>query len=272
MAEFDIQNFHFIHEGNRGQSAAPLILIHDGGGTAFNYHLLGDLGRDVYAISNPHFDDGQAWKNGFPEMAACYGDMIRRNVGKGRMILGGWSLGGMTALELAWQLKNEPDYDVLGIVMLDSPFPGFYKTPPDGIRAEDLDIFPASVKPAIQAKVKQCLINAREMIVSWTLPDWTNKPGRDDVGATVGRDASDKLHAVFLHAKQSFPTPTAGQVAEVDVARQDETLGWIAYPFLEFISVRQVEGHHFNVFAPHFLERLTQTIRESCLDIEKSFV
>ncbi|EGS17514.1 uncharacterized protein CTHT_0068440 [Thermochaetoides thermophila DSM 1495] len=57
---------------NRSAPPAPLVLVHDGGGTTFCYHFLGYLGRPVYGIDNPHYDSGKAWEGGIPEMAREY--------------------------------------------------------------------------------------------------------------------------------------------------------------------------------------------------------
>jgi thioesterase domain-containing protein len=79
------------HKG-QGSTAVPLVLIHDGGGTIYSYLNLGQLHRDVYAIFNPHFDDGSPWMGGIPEMAQEYAKMIRAKIGRGPIILGGESI------------------------------------------------------------------------------------------------------------------------------------------------------------------------------------
>ena len=72
------------------QGAAPLILIHDGGGTTFSYHCLKSLHRTVYAIHNPRFYSGRVWAGGITAMAKVYVEMIRSVVPSGgSLILGG---------------------------------------------------------------------------------------------------------------------------------------------------------------------------------------
>ena len=72
------------------QGAAPLILIHDGGGTTFSYHCLKPLHRNVYAIHNPRFYSGRIWAGGITAMAEVYLEMIRSVVPLGgSLILGG---------------------------------------------------------------------------------------------------------------------------------------------------------------------------------------
>jgi len=69
--------------------SAPLILIHDGGGTVFNYFFLGNLGRHVYGIFNPRFETGEQWHNGIPEIAGHYLQTISACFGGRDVILGG---------------------------------------------------------------------------------------------------------------------------------------------------------------------------------------
>ncbi|KAF2721126.1 alpha/beta-hydrolase, partial [Polychaeton citri CBS 116435] len=239
---------------------APLVLIHDGGGTAFNYHLLGPLERNVFAISNPHFDSGEPWSGGLPEMAVCYAKMIEMEVANGPVIIGGWSLGGMIALELAWQLQKKHSREVLGIIMLDTPYPKLYDPISTVTRTEDLDIFSPTTKPTTRTKVRVCMSNARDMIVSWDLPKWVASDGI----------RSKRLPAVFLHAKSyvSAHLSIPGVVAEVDQHRKDPKLGWARYRHLNFIQVRSIEGNHFSIFAPDLVGELTTHLEDSCTNIE----
>lgn len=66
-----------------------LILIHDGGGTTFSYHMLGKLDRDVWAIHNPKFWDAAIWADGIDEMATHYIEMMVEAGIRGRILLGG---------------------------------------------------------------------------------------------------------------------------------------------------------------------------------------
>lgn len=67
----------------------PLVLIHDGGGTTFSYHLIGSLDRDVYAIHNPHFHTAEPWAGGMDEMARHYIQLLKNARISGNIYLGG---------------------------------------------------------------------------------------------------------------------------------------------------------------------------------------
>jgi hypothetical protein len=65
----DAEPLMLVQEAPAGQeSAAPLVLIHDGGGTTVSYFYLELLDRAVYAIQNPRFYSGKPWEGGLPEM------------------------------------------------------------------------------------------------------------------------------------------------------------------------------------------------------------
>jgi thioesterase domain-containing protein len=70
-------------------SATPLFLLHDGGGTIFNYFMLGNLGRDVYGIHDTKFDTEEGWKGGLTEMASLYVSLIKSVRVTGPILLGG---------------------------------------------------------------------------------------------------------------------------------------------------------------------------------------
>ena len=69
--------------------AVPLVLIHDGGGTIFQYYMLGPLNRTTFAIASPYFDSGIRPTGGVPELAKEYASAIRNEIGRGSVILGG---------------------------------------------------------------------------------------------------------------------------------------------------------------------------------------
>lgn len=68
--------------------ATPLVLIHDGGGTIFNYYFLSDLDRPVFGIANPHFDTKEPWPS-LDAMAGLYAGWIKDEIKAGPVILGG---------------------------------------------------------------------------------------------------------------------------------------------------------------------------------------
>ena len=77
----------------KNEGAVPLLLIHDGGGTVVSYRVLGPLDCDIYAISDPRFEDGRPWEGGMREMAATYLKLIKEKFRGKEILLGGMSTG-----------------------------------------------------------------------------------------------------------------------------------------------------------------------------------
>lgn len=76
---------------NRRASSIPVVLIHDGGGTAFGYYILGELhpARELWAIRNPDYNRSKPYSMTMEEMARNYIRMIESSGIRGPIYLGG---------------------------------------------------------------------------------------------------------------------------------------------------------------------------------------
>lgn len=159
--------------------ATPLFLIHDGGGTVVSYHSIGQLQRPVYGISNPNFESGDPWEGGIPEMAAVYASLIRKTVAargfpakrrfgqRVKILLGGWSLGGVLSLEVAHLLHGDDKLQVVGIVMVDSLYPEHPKSNKTVITKMP-EPGPGATMP--QRRSHRCMGLASEMLGRYSAP------------------------------------------------------------------------------------------------------
>jgi len=86
MAFFETNPTQLQHASG---DTVPIFLIHDGGGTIFQYFLLGDLSRDVYGIYDPKFECESGWEGGMIEMAQEYLKLIKATRRAGPIFLGG---------------------------------------------------------------------------------------------------------------------------------------------------------------------------------------
>ncbi|KAK1146237.1 putative PKS/NRPS-like protein biosynthetic cluster [Aspergillus melleus] len=126
-------------QGSPDSPLAPLILVHAISGLALPYFALGPLsypnedqnlheGRPVYGISAPIYEHGLpfAAPGSLFEVAALYVSIVRREIQpKGPYLLGGWSMGGMIAVEMAAILTAEGE-TVQHVLMIDSLNPAHY--------------------------------------------------------------------------------------------------------------------------------------------------
>ncbi|KAL8404294.1 hypothetical protein RB594_009232 [Gaeumannomyces avenae] len=274
----------------------PLVLVHDGGGTTFSYHCMHPaLGRPIWAVANPRFHTGEPWAGGLPEMARHYVTLLRNAVGRGPIILGGWSLGGLLSLEMARLLAGDRWLRVVGIVMIDSVCPLALRAAPAGQQQQadgggDGDGFKAAASPAqiavatehafssmtkpdTKEKVRRCFAESSAIVNTWTLPRWSDdETSRPEVpsGATTAADAGSPLlppPAILLRAQESVPVEEE-KVARVDVARDDHRLGWDEYRPGLFRHVVDIPGHHYNIFAEANVGAVRAALIDACESLE----
>ncbi|CAK7223217.1 hypothetical protein SBRCBS47491_005133 [Sporothrix bragantina] len=236
------------------QNAIPLVLIHDGGGTIFSYHLLGDLDRKVWAIANPRFRSETHWTGGLREMATAYAAFVAEAVPSGPVILGGWSLGGLLALETAHVLSQiRPSIHVAGLVMVDSVCP----VPPEAgwggaeTRLAERDIeWPATTAAATKICVERCFREAHRMVREWTPP------------------VSRPPLAVLIRCREPVLVPHDG-LLYIDLYRDDQRLGWDNHRKDMFCQILEAPGHHYNIFALEHVDTVTAIIKTACEAIEQ---
>ncbi|RKU41920.1 hypothetical protein DL546_001491 [Coniochaeta pulveracea] len=230
----------------------PLVLLHDGGGTTFSYHLLGPLGgRAVYGIHNPHFYHAeQVWTDGLPEMAWHYAQLVKKTIPKGDVILGGWSLGGCTSLEVAKVLARDDKLRVVGIIMIDSVYPRVHG---EGVPkvAERMMNWSASTRQETKDAVLRCFDEAYRMVREWKLPVWDEAQARREEVTADGK-----------------PVTVVGlQPPPVWLLRARETVP-VRYREDLIVEVIDIPGHHFNIFDDAHLDSMSAILRRVCQEVD----
>jgi amino acid adenylation domain-containing protein len=93
-----------------GGSKPPLFLVHPAGGHVFPYvHLAQLLGPDqpCYGLQARGLEEGQDPHTRIEDMAAWYIQALQTVQSTGPYLLGGWSMGGVVAFEMAQQLHAQ---------------------------------------------------------------------------------------------------------------------------------------------------------------------
>ncbi|KAF5519952.1 Nonribosomal peptide synthetase imqB [Colletotrichum aenigma] len=300
----------------RGRAATPLFLLHDGGGTTFAYHCLSPLDRAVFGIANPRFTSGTEWPGGVPEMARAYLRMIRNTVAgaeyppmapctltkdgrrRWKILLGGWSLGGLLSLEIARLLvtgKNEGGVDegagdggdeveIVGLVMIDSVCPVW----PVGSEVKIGTWIETEVPEHKNLKLaRRAMKLAGGMVKVWKMPrcgaafrngvDYeVSEEGKDVEKSFYGSRAEKETaevvwdrppRGVLVRASDCVPMPGEG-ISPVDVYRGDAKLGWDGYcpGYVEKTFV--TKGNHFDMFAWGYVDEITERVAEACRYLE----
>lgn len=250
-------------------ATTPAFLIHDGGGTVFSYHCLHPLQRCIYGIQNPHFETGDVFAGGLPEMGLLYASFIRTEVsrpdfpaqknpdGSVNIIIGGWSLGGMLSLQIFDELELDPNIRIIGILMIDSVYP-FRSDGP--FELDDSDPFhtlgmqpildPHDGRRKNQLLSQQAMAEARRMLRFWKIPEGFSR---------------SRPRTILLRATECVPS-NSGKLSMLDTYRQERTLGWDMHDADMFDDVINVQGHHFDLFHD---KRITGTSRAVKLALDK---
>ncbi|WDQ18962.1 SDR family NAD(P)-dependent oxidoreductase [Rhodopirellula sp. P2] len=103
----------------------PLFMVHPPGGIVVCYReLAAELPDDqpMYAIRSRGLHGKEALPETMRAMAAEYADAIRSVRAEGPYVIGGWSVGGVIAMEVAQQLIASGQ-EVEGLILLDSSIP-----------------------------------------------------------------------------------------------------------------------------------------------------
>lgn len=227
-----------------------LVLIHDGGGTTINYYLLDDLDRHVWGISNESLVDDDAWPGGINQMARTYTDLIQSELPRGPLIFGGWSVGGLVALEMAKVFAGNAEFPVLGVIMLDTFYPSATDISQDTAAIEWGE---ATTEESKQTTLKS-ITNCSRFAQQW---------GQD---SSKGLDMSTKLPPVILLCASESHGVSASE--DKAPSRESRMLGWENYQQDFFSHVLKVPGNHYNLFAGQNVDGLTEGLSQACKILE----
>ena len=109
----------------------PLILVHPIGGGILCYNALArcfDGTRNVLGLEADGLEGEAAPETDLVRMASRYVDALRLERPRGPYLLGGWSMGGIVAFEMARQLAAV-GAEVPLVFLIDSPVPGRARSP-----------------------------------------------------------------------------------------------------------------------------------------------
>ena len=200
-------------------------------------------------------------------MARHYLAFVKAAVpGGGPVILGGWSLGGVIALEVARLMANDKEggLKLVGIVMVDSVCPSPLHLSDEGkggLRIVQHAVqWTEHTRQETKDRVMWCFAEALRMLRAWKLPVWKGEGSADD--------APPPPRVVLLRARDEVPVVADG-IARVDVERDDRLLGWGDYHKDLVTKVIDIPGHHYNLFhTDETLDATTEAIKRACLDLD----
>lgn len=272
-------------------SRPPLVLIHPIGGSIVPYRdLTGELRPDraIYAIQTQVGEARSTIRHATLDSVSedYIGQLCHLGLGP-RIVLGGYSLGGAVAFDMARRML-ERGLNVDTLLIIDTP-------------AKIRRLGPSNDQPVTTAQLLmfgQMLAGRMKKRLQIEAADLESLPAADRVqrllerlrelkviGNTPDNDVYHEIYEMVRHnehLQRNFePQQFAGNLslirtieeapefrAEVDGVYDDPSFGWQQY-CVQHIDVKRVPGSHFQLLYPPFIQKLAIAVQQ-ILD-EKSF-
>jgi amino acid adenylation domain-containing protein len=258
--------------------ALPFFCVHPAGGDVLCYAALArhlGAGQPFYGLQSRGLSDDEPPLESVPEIAALYVEEIRRVQPAGPYRLGGWSLGGLIAFEMARQLA-EAGEEVALLAMIDSS-PGITggDLPDDVALLLDVVAYVANLwgKPDLSVPREDLEALAPEARLDFVLdllreadflPPGT---GRDRLRRVLDVYRANGL-AVHSYEPGLYPGPlTLFKAADGPIDDPfGRALGWaLGWEDLAAgpVEIETVPGHHLSLLAEPNVRTLARRLRQS---------
>jgi thioesterase domain-containing protein/acyl carrier protein len=266
-----------IQRGRDGQR--PFFCVHPSGGNVLCYvDLARRLGEEqtFYGLQSRGIDGADTPLDSVEAMARRYVGEILEARPTGPYLLGGWSMGGIIAYEMARQLTDEHRREVKLVALLDSWIPTTALATRDdaalllhflneigGVAAHGLDLTADLLRERADQKLELVLDRARTSRI---------------LAPEIGLVELEHLLRVFranIHALHSYrPKPYHGHVAifrareriqATSDAPPEADLGWKAL-IAESVTTHETGGNHYTMLGPDHVDELGLRLGESLRD------
>ncbi|KAH0439176.1 thioesterase [Colletotrichum camelliae] len=232
--------------GSARPPAAPLFLIHDASGNILSYLKLGFLGgaRKVYGISDPHFGhEGGAWLS-VDKLAQHYIKLIRKVMLRGDILLGGWSFGGIVAIQMAHMLATEGrGLACSGLVLIDTIYLSPSRSLGSDANSNLAPSMPPNVTPDTRDEILASLVRCHMLCSTWSPPSWASRRAPSAVLIKAGD---------LILGQLGHPEPIGDRgpgSCRLDAQRHQIDLGWSETQPGLVTAVIDTPGHHYALFA-----------------------
>jgi thioesterase domain-containing protein len=241
-------------------SRQPLFLVHPAGGHVFPFvSLAHHLGADqpCYGLQALGVDEGQVPHTRIEEMAACYIAAVRFVQPQGPYLLGGWSMGGEIAFEMAQQLYLKGEKVAL-LALLDARVPSHDQTLSDAdfeaaLLADIVHYFGLSSDVAARLDLLRNDDRLAQILEEGKKAGFLPA----DLEASHARRLFDLCKSDFRASRNYVLRRYAGRITlfkaseDLSGTGSDPTLGWGDWAG-EGVDVQMVPGNHANmVYEPN---------------------
>ena len=243
-----------------GGSGRPFFVIHGAGGNVLNLWGLARLlpsHRPIIGVLAKGADGNEAPLDAIPDMAALYVRALRTYQPEGPYLIGGYSGGGMIALEMARTLAAEGDRAALVVLFdtLDRLKPTFV----DRWRFLGFNLVrhgPTALMPWTREFLKRQL--RRLHLARVTDEDIERREMYDDYDGFV--NLSDHFAEVAeRYERTRYPCDVLLVKAAVEAYTRDRTYGWAAH-IDGVLSLEVTPGTHQTLFMPEHVDALARAV------------
>ncbi|GAA2280554.1 hypothetical protein GCM10010145_59470 [Streptomyces ruber] len=285
-----------LHDGGTGgggRGERPLFLMHPSGGDVLCYgELVRHLtdGRPVLALTDPALTGGTGPRT-IAEMTDRYLAAVRARQPHGPYLLGGWSMGGTVAHQMAVELERRGERTDL-LIMIDSNTPDRIRALGGADRAQDTAFAAVRYLRSLEAFLDLDLGLGADGDVRAA---WRELPAEEVRRAVTGRlraagllspkDTADKRLEVFERHLRALADHRAGHLTDpatrlllvaasrrsphnagvgmgVDDAGDLPALGWLPHVSGP-VDAHTVEGHHYSLLHDPAVRRTAALIDQA---------
>jgi amino acid adenylation domain-containing protein len=260
----------------------PLVLVHPIGGGVLCYNALArsfEGARPVLGLQAEGLDDEQKPETDLVRMASRYVEALRAELPEGPYFLGGWSMGGIVALEMAAQLVAA-GHEVPKVFLIDCLVPVPKRAPHPLDERESLAAFAADLVRAsgrdTRATIEDFLARDPEAIRDGAIDQSVlRRELTREIGAERLRRLQDVFRANRLALDSYQPRTYSGHVVLIRAGSSRFDLksarerGWKSL-VPGGVTTYPLAGDHYTIMQPPAIERLAEIVSMEIDRLEKT--
>jgi amino acid adenylation domain-containing protein len=251
----------------RRGTGAPLFLMPPVGGSVSCYLALArklDIDRPIYGVEAPESSGNENFETlDLPQHAAACMEALRNVQPEGPYLLGGWSLGGILAYEMARQLL-EAGEEVARLILIDSYAPALLAELGGSGGESGLDVLTVFARDLIgRVGTEPLRRDDGEDVVSiedlYRVPELAARLAGVDQERLRSRFAVFRTNMLMAEAYRPKPCSVAAKVYVATQGHPDRTRGWSGLA-VSGLSIEDLPGDHYALLAEPAVERLAASL------------